>query len=148
MNIINKLIDIKLLNISRICNLIKLDFETKDNQTICIHIQSALFRGLELGNLLITSNDIYVPSIQHKKSLKFKWDLPGNTLFDDQLLLFEKKVLGKKVISVDLKNKDLFIELQDNYRLEIIANTLENDTENFRVFIQGDINSHFVVENL
>ena len=134
MNIINKLIDIKLLNISRICNLIKLDFETKDNQTICIHIQSALFRGLELGNLLITSNDIYVPSIQHKKSLKFKWDLPGNTLFDDQLLLFEKKVLGKKVISVDLKNKDLFIELQDNYRLEIIANTLENDTENFRVF--------------
>lgn len=148
MDIINKIFDAKIVSLSRICNLVKLDFETKDNQTICIHIQSALFRGLELGNLLITSNDIYVPSIQHKKSLKFKWDLPGNTLFDDQLLLFEKKVLGKKAISADLKNKDLFIELQDNYRLEIIVNTLENDTENFRVFIKGDIGSHFVVENL
>lgn len=47
-----------LVSISRICDLIKLDFRNETGM-ICVHIQSALMRGLKNDKLLISSNDIF-----------------------------------------------------------------------------------------
>ena len=138
----------RLISISRVCDLIKLDFSTEDG-TVCLHDQSALMRGLQKEQLLISSNDIFFPSKNYKKKLfkKFKWDLPGNTLFDDQLHDFKNRILDKAIFSVQMFGKDLILTFDENYKIEILACTLEQEREYFRIFKKGDLNSHIVVES-
>ena len=138
----------RLISISRVCDLIKLDFSTEDG-TVCLHVQSALMRGLQKEQLLISSTDIFFPSKNYKKKLfkKFKWDLPGNTLFDDQLHDFKNRILDKAIFSVQMFGKDLILTFDENYKIEILACTLEQEREYFRIFKKGDLNSHIVVES-
>ncbi len=138
----------RLNSISRICDLIKIDF-ISEGKVICLHSQSALMRGLKNSELLISSNDIFLPSKQYKKKLfrKFKWDIPGNTLFDDQLMVFEKEVINKSLLSVHVLGKDLILELDDNYKIEILSCTLEKGRELFRMFIKGELDSHIVFDS-
>lgn len=138
----------RLNSISRICDLIKIDF-ISEGKVICLHSQSALMRGLKNKELLISSNDIFLPSKQYKKKLfrKFKWDIPGNTLFDDQLMVFEKEVINKNLLSVHVLGKDLILELDDNYKIEILSCTLEKGQELFRMFIKGELDSHIVFDS-
>ena len=149
MNIVDYLTAGSRLNsISRICDLIKIDF-ISEGKVICLHSQSALMRGLKNNELLISSNDIFLPSKQYKKKLfrKFKWDIPGNTLFDDQLMVFEKEVINKNLLSVHVLGKDLILELDDNYKIEILSCTLEKGRELFRMFIKGELDSHIVFDS-
>ena len=149
MNVVDYLKDRSRLNsISRICDLIKIDF-ISEGKVICLHSQSALMRGLKNSELLISSNDIFLPSKQYKKKLfrKFKWDIPGNTLFDDQLMVFEKEVINKSLLSVHVLGKDLILELDDNYKIEILSCTLEKGRELFRMFIKGELDSHIVFDS-
>ena len=138
----------RLNSISRICDLIKIDFISED-KVVCLHSQSALMRGLKNNELLISSNDIFLPSKQYKKKLfrKFKWDIPGNTLFDDQLYDFRDGIINKKIVSIEMLTKDLILYFEGNYRIEILAWTLEPGRELFRVFKKGDLDSHFVIES-
>ena len=138
----------RLNSISRICDLIKIDF-ISEGKVICLHSQSALMRGLKNNELLISSNDIFLPSKQYKKKLfrKFKWDIPGNTLFDDQLYDFRDGIIHKKIVSIEMLTKDLILYFEGNYRIEILAWTLEPGRELFRVFKKGDLDSHFVIES-
>lgn len=138
----------RLNSISRICDLIKIDF-ISEGKVICLHSQSTLMRGLKNNELLISSNDIFLPSKQYKKKLfrKFKWDIPGNTLFDDQLMVFEKEVINKNLLSVHVLGKDLILGLDDNYKIEILSCTLEKGRELFRMFIKGELDSHIVFDS-
>lgn len=138
----------RLNSISRICDLIKIDF-ISEGKVVCLHSQSALMRGLKNNELLISSNDIFLPSKQYKKKLfrKFKWDIPGNTLFDDQLYDFRDGIINKKIVSIEMLTKDLILYFEGNYRIEILAWTLEPGRELFRVFKKGDLDSHFVIES-
>lgn len=138
----------RLVSISRVCDLIKLDFSTDDG-LVCLHIQSALMRGLKEEQLLISSKDLLLPSKKYKKTLfkKFKWDIPGNSFFDDQLYEFKDKIFNKKILSVEMSGKDLILNFDENYKIEILSCTLEKERELFRIFKKGDLDSHMVVES-
>ena len=134
-------------SVCRICDLIKIDFSA-GSDVICLHTQSALFRGLKFDDLLISSDDIFVPGKNYKKRFlrKFKWDIPGNTLFDDRLEIFTNEISNKKVKDVAIKGKDLLVDLEDGYRIEVLANTFTPDSEIYRIFKKDDLESHIVVE--
>lgn len=136
-----------LIDILRVCDLIKLNFSINED-IICLHIQSALMRGLKGDKLLISSNDIYMPSKHYKKKLfkKFKWDIPGDSFFDDQLNNFKENILNKKVRTISILDKDLILDFDDEYKIEILACTLETERELFRIFKKGDLDSHLVFE--
>ena len=138
----------RLVSISRVCDLIKFDFSNDDGQ-ICLHVQSALMRGLKKDELLISSNDLVLPSKNYKKKLfkKFKWDIPGNSLFDDQLCGFKDRILNKKILSVEMLGKDLILNFDGGYKIEILACTLDAEREFFRIFKKGDLDSHMVIES-
>lgn len=89
------------------------------------------------------------PQKNYKKKpfKKFKWDVPGNSLFDEQVTAFSADILNKKVESVKLIGQDLFINLSFNYKIQVLANTTQAETEVFRIFKKGDLDSHFVIEN-
>ena len=137
-----------LVNVVRICDMIKLDFLTTEGETVCLHVQTTIFRGLKHNKLLISSRDIYVPSIRYKKKKfrRFKWDIPGNSLFDDQMLDFKKEFLSKKVEGVNVVGKDLILDFGEGLVIELLSCTLEKDRELYRVFKKGDLASHIVVE--
>lgn len=142
------LIKSKINGIARICDLIKINFETCEKE-VCLHIQKALFRVIEYENLLISSWDMGIPSKNFKKKLfkRFKWDIAGNTLYDDEVRENEKKLLGRIVNDVIFHGKDLILLLENNLRLEIIADTLKSDYEIFRIFELNNLDSHYVVES-
>ena len=136
-----------LISISRICDLIKLDFLIKE-KIVCLHVQSALFRVLKANELLVSSNDMFLPSKNYKRKLfkKFKWDIPGNSLFDDQLLDVKGQILNKTVQSILFLGNDLIIEIGDDYKIEVLSCTMEKGREIFRVFKKGNIDCHTVIE--
>lgn len=148
MTIIDSLKGSSLISISLVCDLVKLDF-MNGTELICLHIQSALMRGLKGDELLISSNDIYLPSRHYKKKLfkKFKWDIPGNSLFDDQLFNFKNEVLNKKIYAVQTLGKDLILEFEGDCKIEILSCTMEKGREFFRIFRKGDLDSHIVIES-
>ena len=137
----------RLVSISRICDLIKIDFSTEDGY-VCLHIQSALMRGLKKNELLISSYDLFLPSKNYRKKLfkKFKWDIPGNSFFDDRLDDFKNEIINKKILSVEMFGKDLVLKFEGNYRIEILSWTLEAGREIFRIFKKGVLDSHMVIE--
>lgn len=131
----------------RICDIIKLDFSVKE-ETICLHIQSALTRILKDNELLVSSNDMFVPGKNHKKSFfkKFKWDIPGNSLFDDCLDKINDDLLNKKILNVQFIGRDLIINFDSGISIQVLCYTLEQDREVFRIFMKGDLNSHIVID--
>ena len=137
-----------LVSVSRICDLIKLDFLTTEGESVCLHVQTSIFRGLKQNKLLISSQDIYLPSKHYKKKkfIKFKWDVPGNSLFDDQMLDFKKEFLNKKIEEIKIIGKDLVIDFGDGLLIELLCCTLEEERELYRVFKKGDLESHIIVE--
>ena len=142
------LINSKILGIVRICDLIKINFKSCEKE-ICIHVQKALFRIVESEKLLVSSWDIGIPGKNYKRKLfqKFKWDIPGNTLYDDEINDNKDKLLDTAVIDVFSNGKDLILQLENNLRIEIIADTLQPEHEIYRVFELNNLESHYVIES-
>lgn len=136
-----------LIGISRVCDLIKLDFSIRD-EIICLHIQSSLMRVLKENKLLMSSNDLFLPSKHFKKKpfKRFKWDIPGNSFFDDQLTNIKEQILYKPLCLISILEKDLILNFDDGYKIEILACTLEKERELFRIFRKGDLDSHLIFE--
>lgn len=147
MNILNKLIASKIASMSRICGMVKIDFEDSAS-TYCLHIETALFRIIKDGVLLCSNSDMYRPGKQYKKKIfkKFKSCDSDLSLFDEQLKLCKTLIAEEVVENIAINGSDLIVTLANGYRIEVYADTLEEDCEIFRFFIKGDLESHFVVE--
>lgn len=111
-------------------------------------ILNALMRILKDEELLISSNDMFIPGKSYKKSFlkKFKWDIPGNNLFDDCLKNINEELFNKRIQAVSFNGLDLIINLGDDIKIQVLTCTLQQGEEVFRIFKKGDINSHIVVE--
>lgn len=146
----NKLIGGMLNSISRVCGLIKLDFRSLSGEIICIHSQDSLLRVVKDNQLVLSSEDLFVQGTKYnaEKNKKISCDYLDITLYDDELEQIIDSLIGVKVTDVKIIGNDLYIVLENNFKLSILPNTLEKDTENYRVFIKGDLNSHYVVENM
>ena len=146
----NKLIGGMLNSISRVCGLIKLGFLSLNGETVCIHSQGSLLRVLKNNRLVLSSEDLFVPGAKYnaEKNQEFSCDYLDITLFDDELEQIINSIIGLRIISVKTIVDDLYIVLESDYTVSILPNTLEKDTENYRIFTQGDLNSHYVVENM
>ena len=83
---------------------------------------------------------------QKRRFKKFKWDEPGMSLFDDEIVDFCESSCNVVVQKILVKEDDLEIVLSNGFTIEIFKNTLERDHEIYRLFTKGDLESHFVVE--
>ena len=147
MDCFDYLIGAEIESINRLCNLIKVDF-LKEEKRFCLHIQTALFRGIKNEEVVFASDDIYLPNENYKKKLfhRFRWDKPGFSLFDFQLDKNKNSFINKKVVTAKHDDKDLIVKLENNCRLEVFSRTLEKEIEVFRIFEKGNLESHYVLE--
>ena len=149
MDILNELKGSKLVTINRICTMVKIDFLSDTGKTVCIHSQGSLLRIFKDGQMIVSSEDMFYEGVEFEKQgrKKFSCNYVGITLFDDEVSGKLRDLIGLEVESADFFGTDVFIKLQNNVNISVLPNSLESDTENYRIFLKGDLNSHFVVEN-
>ena len=145
---VNLLLGSKLIYITRTCDIVMLGFESRiDKKTVCLNISGDM-RILDRDELIISYFDMHGPGRKYTGQLyKFKYDEPGQSFFDDQVEDNYDKIMNLKVEDVKFRNKDLFITLDKHIRIEVTAYTLVSDQEFYRLFIDDDLESHFVVGN-
>ena len=129
--------------------MVKIDFLSDTGKTVCIHSQGSLLRIFKDGQMIVSSEDMFYEGVEFEKQgrKRFSCDYVGITLFDDEVSGKLRDLIGLEVESADFFGTDVFIKLQNNVNISVLPNSLESDTENYRIFLKGDLNSHFVVEN-
>ena len=122
----------KIINISRACDLVCIDFGTPKGEVISLHIQ-CFFRLIKDGKILVSSDDIYrCPTSIDSES--FAWDIPGQSIFDLNLSLYWDIITNSPVCSVHFKKiGDLEIKFEQNMMLQIIVDTSITE-EKYRIF--------------
>ena len=111
-----------------------------------IHIQSP-WRLLLDETVLIASSDIYEPNTETEWSENFDWDVFGANLFDE---LCKKKI--EKLYNQIFVNEIILDEyggmrmiFDSGHVLELFSDTSNQETELWRFFESGKMDSHFVV---
>ena len=112
--------------------MLSLEIGEKNHANFFLHIQS-FFRFLKKDRLLISSEDMYRCG---KKCIpeRFRWDEPGNSLFDEALDTNIDIITGSKIKKIVKEaNGDLTIVFENSLSLQILIDTIESE-EKYRIF--------------
>lgn len=118
-------------SVKRTCDLVMFTFRLPDDREIYLHLTCFLLI-LYHNMRLACSNDMFVKGDQCRKR-RFKWDSPGDSLFDESLSKGEAKLKGKKVILIDMCDGALKIVLEDDVKLFVIPDSVK-EKEFYRFF--------------
>lgn len=137
--LIKKIIGSKIASINRICDMVSVEFNSKENSTSYLHIQ-CFFRIKKGEKIVLSSEDMYRKGLKCKPE-EFEWDIPGNSLFDESIAAFHNELISKTILDITIsKTKDVIISLENQIVLEILIDTV-SDEEKYRFF---DENEEFV----
>lgn len=130
--LVKALMQSKIIDISRVCNLICIQFLTIEEKIISLHIQS-LFRVIKNARILLSSEDIYRCGKKCKPEL-FEWDTPGDSIFDECLIdIKEQFHQGKLVKTKFTKIGDVYLLFDTGIILQIVVDTTCFE-EKYRIF--------------
>lgn len=130
--VFNSIIGGKISAISRICDLISIEIETVDKKKTYLHIQS-FFRIIKFNEIIVSSEDMY-RCFEKEKKENFKWDIPGDSIYDHSLKQCINEILKLKIVDVHRNNiGDLSIILENDISLQTFINTCEEE-EKYRIF--------------
>ena len=118
-------------SVKRTCDLVMFTFRLPDGRDIYLHLTCFLLI-LYHNMRLACSNDMFVKGDQCRKR-RFKWDSPGDSLFDESLAKEESKWKGKRVTLFDMYDGTLRIVLEDNLRIFVIPDSAK-EKEFYRLF--------------
>ena len=118
-------------SVKRTCDLVMFTFRLPDGREIYLHLTCFLLI-LYHNMRLACSNDMFVKGDQCRKR-RFKWDSPGDSLFDESLAKEESKWKGKRVTLFDMYDGTLRIVLEDNIKIFIIPDSTK-EKEFYRLF--------------
>ena len=122
----------RIINISRICNLLSIRMILSDNHTISLHVQS-FFRIMKRNKVVVSSEDMYRCS-EKISSETFEWDVPGNSIFDETLQKYHEELVNSNILQVrKSKNGDLLLVLENGIVLQILIDTAVSE-EKYRIF--------------
>ena len=140
--ILDKLINCRIAEISRVCDLICIRFISPNKKEISLHVQSFL-RFLNGDKILVCSDDMY-RCLDGYDSESFEWDVPGKSVYDLSLKNSGVVDANSTVIKCEKNSAgDLKIIFSDGMILQIIVNTVEKE-EKYRIF---DNTETFVLES-
>ena len=129
---VEKIIGGRITDITRVCDLVSLRVFLPSKKVVYIHIQT-FFRVLWKDGLIISSEDMYRCAEWGDKE-HFKWDVPGNSIFDDSIKKHLDIIKKSHIIGVTKQTAgDLIIFLEDDLSLQLLVNTVESE-EKYRIF--------------
>jgi len=133
----------------RTCDLAGFEFTLSSGKKLALH-SFCFIRFFDSEILLLVTNNMYGPksTIAEEDRGNFKWDEPGESLFDEVFEKYQEKLFSTKVKKVTFKNNDLRLYFENGMLLEFLADTTKYDDhnccENFRIFER--YGKHFVVD--
>jgi len=129
-HLLSKIINKKISNISRACDLVSIQFDGDGHSDIILNIQ-CFFRFLKNNKIIISSEDMFKCDDDQED---FEWDIPGKSIYDKSVNHNKEILFDLKVIDVQKNNVgDLEIKFTDNVLLQIFINTVEAE-EKYRIF--------------
>lgn len=130
--LIKSLIQSKIVDISRVCDLICVQFETRDKKEISLHVQS-FFRIIRGQQIILTSEDMYRCGKKCDSEV-FEWDIPGNSIFDECLCSNKRWIYKERLIKIKRKKcGDLLLTFENNMFMQIFVDTTCVE-EKYRIF--------------
>ena len=131
-SLIKKMIGGKIADISRTCDLISIQINTRKHGNLFLHIQSFV-RIINNKRIIVSSEDMYKCG-SNCNLVDFNWDVPGESLFDDSLKKHTNLIFNSVIIQVRKnQNDDLYIKLENGCLIQISINTSEFE-EKYRIF--------------
>lgn len=138
-----KLTNARIVEISRICNLIRIVFLSTDEELVHLHATCFVRMYNSNGELFLSSSNILIKSPNFKKKWykKYDWTVVGATRFDDELEEYKKQLLSATVKKLEFRNNDIIIILSNHIRIDIMTNITksmyDDYSENYRIFIRN-----------
>lgn len=144
----NNLINSKIVNIKRACDLVMITFESTNGKKIFFHIQ-CFIRIFDVDKLVICTQDMLRRSVTLKKRQKFDWTRIGGTLYDDTIAEYKEKLFSTYVKNFSFHNQDVIILFNNDIRMEVLIHITESDdpmySENYRIFDEDETKDHYIV---
>lgn len=146
-----KLINAKIVEINRICNLIRIVFLSTNDELVHLHITCFIRMYDSNGELFLSSTNTLIKSPNHKKKWykKYDWTVVGATRFDDELEEYKQQLMSATVKKLEFINNDIIIILSNNIQIDIktnITKSMYDDySENYRIFIKNKAENDFNV---
>jgi hypothetical protein len=135
--LLDSLINKKISDIGRICDLISVCFNGKSEENrVYLHIQS-FFRIIKNNKVIVCSDDMYRchPDFENEE---FEWDAPGKSVYDVSLSNHYDILRDSAIISViQSPCKDLTIIFENDIEIQIIINSTDSE-EKYRIFNDED----------
>ncbi len=147
-NTVNKIINSKVKSLGRASNMLWIVIEAKnmsgENIQYSFNIQCS-WRVVQNKDVILATNDIYMPSQIVADSNDFDWDIFGNNKFDEKIskvneIFFEKYIIDVKVFETG----DISILIEDNSVIETFIDSSEK-IEMWRFLQRKSSVPHFVV---
>ncbi len=131
-SLFNELIEKKICKINRVCDLVCIEFGTKDKGDLFLHIQ-CFFRILKNNRVFVCSDDMCRCDGQYDYET-FEWDVPGKSVYDTSINEYKDVLFNPRVINVN-KNAigDLTVVFEDGMCLQIFVDTTKSE-EKYRIF--------------
>ena len=126
----------KISKISRVCDLVSIQFSTCNKMIVTLNIQ-CFFRVLKNNKVLICSEDMYRCASAFEQE-SFEWDIPGKSVYDQTVKKHIKELTN--LVVVDCKQNDsgdISIMFEDDNVLQIFVDTTMSE-EKYRIFNDND----------
>lgn len=126
----------KISNISRVCDLVCIEFKSSDQETVSLHIQS-FFRFIKNNKVFICSDDMCRCDSQYENE-EFEWDVPGKSVYDKSIIKHYDMICDSAVLQINQNSLgDLTIAFENDIALQIFVDTTETE-EKYRIINQYD----------
>jgi len=160
LDILNALLESKLVDIGRGGSMAWLVFRKKKGAEYSLHLQCP-FRFERNNEILVARDDIFYPNTSSTKDdCDFDWDIIGNNLYDEKVLQIKNKYYVKECIIG--KFNDLIIRFTDNVVLYCFSNNAckaeqwrffeaveyKTKEERYNAYEQGTNKKHLVVTSV
>lgn len=151
-NIFEKLlINSKVVELNRICDLIRFVFQTENGDKIYVHLQCYLRIFDSMKSLVVCTQNLYnrSPNFRKKWYKKYDWTETGSTVFDDSINEHKYQLFESKVCDIKSDNGDLKFEFENGMRIDVLVYVTKYDDkdycENYRIFDDDITKESYVI---
>lgn len=145
------LVNAKVIEMNRICDLIRIVFLTTTGITIHLHATCFVRMFDSNGALCLSTSNLLLKSVNYKKKWykKYDWSQVGATCFDDELEENKSQVLSTTVCSFKFEHDDIKILFANQMRIDVkVAVTKHSQDdyhENYRLFRKNSTEKYLVI---
>ena len=145
----NSLYGARIIELNRICELVRFVFEVPDGRVFNLHVLCFLRVFDSDGTLAFCTQNMRdrSPTYRKKRFKKYDWTVVGATVFDDAIADYRNKLFSTIVSDVEFIGNDIKIKFNSGMWIDVLVTTTKYDdkhyVEDYRFFENNKIKEHY-----